>query len=528
MRRLSHFPFFPFLFTIYPALNLYAANALNVQAAEIVRALIMLALAALVIFLGLRLALKDDVRSGLIASVWLLSLLSYEYVRGPLRNLARNTWGTDWFLANRFMLFVWLALLVLATFLIWRFGKNRAGLIAPLNGMALALILLPLMTVAQRLSANTDVQPAGADIHSSPESLPTLETPPGQLPDIYYIILDGYDRADDLKEHYGYDNAEFLAFLSSRGFYVAEESQTNSNRTFLSLATSLNLDYPHPPDAQEGKVGREQDAAYLAAMGRRVDDNEVLRLLKARGYTAIQFASGAEPTDHNSFADIEYRGGILNRFEEQMLGGSIFNAAYPWLWRNRILDTFEQLSQLPTLSNPKFVFAHIVSPHPPFLFDRDGNLPPIQEMGTLAIGDADIWGSTRYIDQLIFINRKMEGVIDAILAQSKTPPIIIIQGDHGPGCYTLPTLLGHGRDLTPEEASQPCMRSRMSILNAYHFPGNGSKQLYPSITPVNSFRVALDTYLGFNLGLLEDKSYVHSCEKTCEFFLFPPALVSAK
>jgi hypothetical protein len=521
MRRLSHFPIFPILLASWPVLNLYAANVLDVQASEILRALIIVGLAVLVLFLGLRWALKDEVRSGSIASVWMLGVLSYEYVRGPLRTFARATWGTDWFLANRFMLVVWLVLLLLAAVLVWRFVRGRARLIAPLNGMALVLTLLPLMTVAQRLVARGGVQSAGVTIYSSSASLPLLTTRPDSMPDIYYIILDGYGRADMLREYYGYDNAVFLAFLASRGFYVARESQANSNRTFLSLATSLNLDYPPPPEPQKGKRGREQDGDYLLAMERRTNDNEVLRLLKARGYTTIQLASGVAPTDHNPFVDIEYRTGSLNRFEEQLLGSTMFSATYPWLWRERILGAFDRLSQLPALPGPKFVFAHIVSPHPPYLFDRTGKLPPLRSMGTLAIGDADIWHSASYIDQLIFVNRKIEVVVDAILAQSKTPPVIIIQGDHGPGCFTLDSLVGPARDLTPEEARQTCMRSRMSILNAYYLPGDGVRQLYAPITPVNSFRVVLNQYLGAELELLDDRSYVYSCGETCEVYRYP-------
>ena len=82
-------------------------------------------------------------------------------------------------------------------------------------------------------------------------------------------------------------------------------------------------------------------------------------------------------------------------------------------------------------------------------------------------------------------------MIDALIENSNIPPVIIIQGDHGP----LP-------DLT-EDPSQ-----RIPILNAYYLPGiKTDKLLYPYISPVNSFRVVLNSYFGQNLHLLEDKSY---------------------
>jgi hypothetical protein len=76
-------------------------------------------------------------------------------------------------------------------------------------------------------------------------------------------------------------------------------------------------------------------------------------------------------------------------------------------------------------------------------------------------------------------------MVNSILSQSGPRPIIIIQADHGFG-YS-----GAG----------------VQILNAYYLPDGGEQQLYPTITPVNTFRVIFDRYFGAHLGLLPDKSY---------------------
>ena len=64
---------------------------------------------------------------------------------------------------------------------------------------------------------------------------------------------------------------------------------------------------------------------------------------------------------------------------------------------------------------------------------------------------------------------------------------IILQGDHG--------------QLWPDQHA-----AQMKILNAYYLP-KGSEVLYPSISPVNTFRVVFNEYLGGNFPLLEDVSY---------------------
>jgi len=110
-----------------------------------------------------------------------------------------------------------------------------------------------------------------------------------------------------------------------------------------------------------------------------------------------------------------------------------------------------------------------------------------------------------YINQVKFANKEMLSVIDMLLMDSKRPPVIIIQGDHGP----------------PPEISLT-YSEKMPILNAYYLPGKQAEQmLYPSISPVNTFRVILNSYFGKNLPLLEDKSYYAPNENHDAYQLVP-------
>jgi hypothetical protein len=76
-------------------------------------------------------------------------------------------------------------------------------------------------------------------------------------------------------------------------------------------------------------------------------------------------------------------------------------------------------------------------------------------------------------------------VLEGIFKNSKYPPIIILQGDHGMSVDT-----------------------RDKILNAIYMPDGGMENLYPSISPVNTFRVIFNNYFGTDLPLLEDKTYI--------------------
>ena len=72
-------------------------------------------------------------------------------------------------------------------------------------------------------------------------------------------------------------------------------------------------------------------------------------------------------------------------------------------------------------------------------------------------------------------------VVRKILSGSETPPIIIIQSDHG---YV------DGKVQSP------------NILNAYFLPDAGDKHLYSTISPVNTFRIIFNQYLVGHYQLL--------------------------
>ena len=103
---------------------------------------------------------------------------------------------------------------------------------------------------------------------------------------------------------------------------------------------------------------------------------------------------------------------------------------------------------------------------------------------------------SRYNAQITYINQRVLETIDDILETSENPPIIILQGDHGPGAY-----------FDWESLNNTYLPERLGILNAYYFPDRNYENLYPSISPVNSFRVVLGQYFGEEIDFLDDKSF---------------------
>jgi len=330
--------------------------------------------------------------------------------------------------------------------------------------------------------------------------------------DIYYIILDAYGRQDILNKSYNYDNTTFIQYLEKRGFYVASESNSNYAYTHLSLPSTFNFKYLNYLTDQFGKERRTMDPV-LAKM---LHENEVSRLLKSHGYQFINFGSGWLTTENISTADVNIREGkffslfgktlIINDFYSVLLNTTalspfvkekLSNAA-----REKMLYNFSELAEMPYLRETKFILAHFLLPHPPYLFDKNGEPVPEDKAGG--------YDKKLDIEQLQFTNKKIIETVDKILSRSNPKPIIIIASDHGP--------LFPGLEDWPKTPSEEVVKKRMSIFNAYYFPEGGSDLLYDSITPVNTFRILFNYYFGTKYELLEDKSYFSWANAYYEFY----------
>ncbi len=168
---------------------------------------------------------------------------------------------------------------------------------------------------------------------------------------------------------------------------------------------------------------------------------------------------------------------------------------------------FEELKKIPKIEEPTFSFIHFIVPHGPIVFKEDGSYLSSEEGRQIPCKE-------KYVYQVKAINKKIMEAVENILENSTDPPIIIIQGDHGPQYFTVLPKFRHGifwNTVTIEEA-----QSRFGILNAYHLPGE-KNSLYPSVSPVNSFRLILNNYFGTDLEILPDYSY--AANKDESFFV---------
>jgi len=486
----------PFLVFLFPLVSLFSHNVGQVHVRETLRATAAGLLATGLLLMILFLISRSWHKAGLAAS-WLLVLFfsfGHIYVFLHQRFPAVGVFGQ----AN-VLTAIWAAAIILGVWAALRVLPPMPGVSYALNVAGGVLILSSLVNLIvynwKIITQDGSYDNGRTEIADS--RLAGL-TSDDSMPDVYYIILDGYGRQDILSEVYHLDENPLVDFLRKRGFYVAAASHSNYGQTSLSLASSLNIDY------LDRLVSVGPDAYDPTLTEGLIQNSAVMRFFKARGYKIIAFETGYAFTELRQ-ADIFYAGSKwLNHYEEMLLKNTMaviwLDSAAAEAHRNKIRAVFDNLKLAADVPGPKFVFAHIVIPHPPFVFDRNGN--SVHPSGA---GDGQFYYGTResyiegYREQLIYANGLVEGAVSEILDGSKTPPIVIVQGDHGPGAF-----------VNFESLEDTCIRERFSILNAYLLPNGGNELLYPEITPVNSFRVVFDASFGQDLPLLKDATYYSS------------------
>lgn len=329
------------------------------------------------------------------------------------------------------------------------------------------------------------------------QRIPPLTEKRADRPDIYYIIPDGYARADLLAEVYDFDNSEFIAGLRQRGFYVADQSCTNYPMTFLSLASSLNMRYINADTAAIGRTNRKPVYALIK-------DHTVGRYLQAQGYRFVHIASTWGGTARSWIADETHTvtHPLLNQeFMSVLLRSTMLHSLAPHVAHTHLF-AFDKLEEMPRNAGPTFTFVHVVAPHSPYVLDRDGHIRADIPLSLQFDKDENTGGWKNlegYIEQLRFVNKRLLEVVDAIQSRSTHPPVIIIQADHGTATRK--------QDKVRYSQQLDFVHERMPILNAYCVPEKCRQSLYPSISPVNSFRVLFNGLFDDTLEMLPDRQF---------------------
>jgi sulfatase-like protein len=269
--------------------------------------------------------------------------------------------------------------------------------------------------------------------------------PPADAPDVYVILLDGYARADVLKQTFGYDDSPFLDGLRADGFQVADQSHSNYLVTNLSVSSLLNYHELGDIPALKPLIA-DPGATEGGPVHRAIAEAAVLDDFRRLGYDTVGVSSGFEQPAVRG-ADTFVDDGELNEFEIQMMRASIIPPlvtalvpdAFSGNQRQRIESVFETVEDLAAQKSarPRFVFAHVPSPHGPWVQQADGSARVMKSLETWYFDTPETTGMTRdevikgYVGQSAYLGKRALEAVRSIQQASARPPIVLVISDHG-------------------------------------------------------------------------------------------------
>ncbi|MBN8863421.1 MAG: sulfatase-like hydrolase/transferase [Sphingobacteriales bacterium] len=319
-------------------------------------------------------------------------------------------------------------------------------------------------------------------------------------PDIFFVVFDEYASSKALSTYLHFDNSTLDSTLEHNHFLIAEDARSNYNSTPHSLASTLNLDY-----LQADLEGAPSDPRHMIQAQYAYKKSVLPKTLNQLGYQ-VKNLGLMDIDDYPSSSPSFFNKDMDFIFTRETMGGRIyweiwwnFTSRWSWLktspakkekWRQVAIQRNKTnlnhlLSELKTQTGmPKFVMAHIMLPHRPFYLDRSGQLRNTDN-------DYHLSNDSLYLDQLYYTNTWIKKIAETANQSFQRPRVIIVAGDHGKRDNELP-IAARIRD------------KQFMNLSAYYFSDGRDSLLYPSITPVNTFRVVLNNYFNAGLPLLKD------------------------
>jgi hypothetical protein len=328
------------------------------------------------------------------------------------------------------------------------------------------------------------------------------------LPNVYFIILDGYPRNDILEKHLNFDNSKFTNMLEQRGFHVAKNSFANYSFSGLSISSTMNMNYINFLADEIGEDSRDYNPIIGKDFGLYAD-NQVIKNFKLMGYKVGRIGTATIYLHEIPLADLSPCHKTVHLMDNRLLhavGNTSMIGYFIERWaeeqqRQIILCDFEELPKISGyFEEPVFVWSHIMLPHFPLIFGPNGE-PITPGQSLLTMNHPEYTGSgwdikTQFVQQLQFSNKKSMEFIDKILENEKQS-IIIIQSDHGSAFGV------NLQDPTDDDAFQ-----KLSNLSAIYFPDEKHREmLTDDRTNVNTFRLVFNSYFGSDYEMLEDRTY---------------------
>ena len=485
----------------WPFVQFYNHNrAETAEWTTIVLGFVLSAIVAMIGYALLRLIFPSTRRSRHASLVIVLCLLFFNFNAFDilLRDILVYPADEHGFVRPRYVLLLWGVSTLIALGLAWWLAKGRRVwvVLTTVVSVALAMSLVQLATsLFTDRSAREPVATASSGAGSSDDF--------ATKPNVYFFLLDAYARGDTLAALGDFDNGPFLETMVGKGFVNLDQSFSNYPKTYLSLGSTFTMDYLAPPG--ENTVGPK--TAYHALLS---GGNNTVRRFKENGY---RFLTAARSTSYCiGFEDVCVRGdrdiGLVSigELEVSLLQMTPLLTLLKRIFPEQINfeDIFPEVVQASILTDvygpdaptgrPAFFFYHNMAAHGSqynlgcdrvSLYDR-----PLKAVHSLE-------GMPAYFKTIECLNEKFIALTDEILERDPDA-IILIQSDHGVALDKWKAF---------NEWSEQDFLFRFGVLNLLLLPESCRDSAYPTMSPVNTFRLVFACLTKQPPDFLPDESY---------------------
>jgi hypothetical protein len=153
-------------------------------------------------------------------------------------------------------------------------------------------------------------------------------------------------------------------------------------------------------------------------------------------------------------------------------------------FNNTVIDSVLNIS-VKKEDSPKFIYAHLYLPHPPFFYDENGKSNDLKYV----ITESSQKNKNLFLSYLKYTNKVILKITDNILDATNKKALIIIQSDHG------------FRDFDGGPDNPHLFFKNYS---AFYFSDKNYSTIYDSISNINTFPVVLNKYFNTKFHLLQD------------------------
>ena len=511
--------FHPFLIAFFPVISIYSVNIGFIQLEEFILPTLLIVGSAFLFFLCLKYILKNGKKAALIVSLSFIIFFSFGHIYNMLNQVSIGDTDLG---SNRTLLPIFVISFGIGSFLIIRTKRTLDNATSIVNTISIVFITVIVAMVGIETFGCDECliqqtyslgifsnQIMDSPLYFEEHSFSVSES--DSLPNVYYIILDGYPRNDVLKKHLDFDNSEFINFLKQREFYVAENSYSNYSLSSTSIPATMNMNYINFLADELGEDSRSYDPLLGKDFGLYAD-NQVIKNFKSMGYKVAKIGSVPMYLHEIPLADLSscYKSIHLmdNRLFDTVARTSMIGYFIErWsedLQRQIIICAFEELPKISSYyEEPVFVWSHIMLPHFPLIFGANGE-PVTPGESLLVMNNPHVFEGTdsswnikqQFLQQLQFANKKSMELVDKILKNEKQS-IIIIQSDHGSAF-----------DVNLHDPTDDDVHQRLYNINAIYFPDEKPREiLMNDTTNVNTFRIVFNSYFGSDYDILEDRIY---------------------